>query len=679
MISQDMISVETLVHFWNFWKEEILNLLENLGKITQEDTSKGSSHWEFCLNYMGVRKHQGDRSDIYLLLDVEANWVKEIDDRSFERKGSMVGIGVSQLVSIAQSYWSSELFRVGMQVLETLRALQDYTASNNFEIFKQSRLLAQTFEVADFLKEYKIQGNNAFVEEYIIATVQNFIRLTFPLDWRKSLTEDMILLRGMELSKNVMTKAIFQDVNMNTKLTYGQMGRVVMMILGFGKLSNESSAEIVRCFGWNFKWRTFVKELIGNTALEIVVGSEKYSSPALRGISLFRKFYEALEDTYLADWKSEPDYISPTCLLYMIERLLFMVSYSQGYFFTTRSTIVELLISQEWMNNPTTNLVGESSLDFVDIHNFIVNLVHDLLLNKSDTLEWTKSTESSSEDYFPLLVLRLIVLLSVLCVNSRKDFDKLFGLLYMSEIGSQLPRAFCNAICRRDCYFVDVLADALSKIENPLVVVVNGDELLKFSCSGAILLNLKVEKSREDLLRELFPQQGKSTDSRGAIRETDSCDPLSDCSYGPFSEMLLALDFENGKGGNAINVMFENPKIKVEVDRNFQLLSSAMDSFPESTCEDEGNLLAEANSVLDDLKLLSASLDKRQPNVEDTISTISEIMKRLHLRWPRLEPLLNHLLREDEDIYHDCEDMESSFPSGQECVYSEGKGTEGNM
>lgn len=47
------------------------------------------------------------------------------------------------------------------------------------------------------------------------------------------------------------------------------------------------------------------------------------------------------------------------------------------------------------------------------------------------------------------------------------------------------------------------------------------------------------------------------------------------------------------------------------MDRNFQLLSSAMDSFPESTCEDEGNLLAEANSVLDDLKLLSALLDKR--------------------------------------------------------------------
>lgn len=565
LISEDGISVETLIYFWNFWKKKILNLLENLGRIGHEDMSKSSSYWEFCLNYMGVRKLCGDQSDIYLLVNAEANWVKEIDGRSLERKGSMVGIGPMQLVCFAQSYWGSELFRVGVQVLETLRALQDYTVSSNFNIFHQTMLLSQTFEVADFLKEYKIHDSNAFVEEYITPTVQNFIRHLFPLDWRKSSTENMILLRGNKLSKIVMTKAIFQNIT-KTKLTYGQMGRVLMLILGFGKLSNESYMKIVRCFGCNSKWMSLVKELSGDTALEIAVGSEiRNTNAALSDISLFRKFYEALQDTYRADWKSELDYISPTCFLYIIERLLFIVSYSEGYFFTTKSIIVEWLISQEWTNNPTANLFGESSLDLVDIHDFIVNLVHDLLLNKTDTLEWIKSTENISEDYFPLLVVRLVILLSVLCVNSRTNFDKLFGLLYRSDIGSQLPRAFRDAICRRDCYFVDALADALKMIENPLVVV-NGDELVNFSCSGAIFLNLKVEKSREDFLRELFPKEGKTMDSHANIKEKDSSYPHSNCSYGPFGEMLEVLDFENGK---EISFMFENPKLKVQLNLFF--------------------------------------------------------------------------------------------------------------
>lgn len=50
---------------------------------------------------------------------------------------------------------------------------------------------------------------------------------------------------------------------------------------------------------------------------------------------------------------------------------------------------------------------------------------------------------------------------------------------------------------------------------------------------------------------------------------------------------------------------------KVEVERDLQLLSSVMDLFPEITSKDDGNLLAEANIVLDDLKQLSVELDKR--------------------------------------------------------------------
>lgn len=66
----------------------------------------------------------------------------------------------------------------------------------------------------------------------------------------------------------------------------------------------------------------------------------------------------------------------------------------------------------------------------------------------------------------------------------------------------------------------------------------------------------------------------------------------------------------------------------------------------------------------------------REPRVEDNISTISEILKRLHLSWPRLEPLF-HLLQ--KDIHPDCEDIKTSLSSGKECIHREGKRTKGNM
>ncbi|KAL7180900.1 hypothetical protein ACSBR1_039875 [Camellia fascicularis] len=53
--------------------------------------------------------------------------------------------------------------------------------------------------------------------------------------------------------------------------------------------------------------------------------------------------------------------------------------------------------------------------------------------------------------------------------------------------------------------------------------------------------------------------------------------------------------------------------------------------------------LVEANCMLDELKQLSSALDMSERELEENISTIVQLLKRLHLRRLRLETFLNQL------------------------------------
>ncbi|KAI8019655.1 hypothetical protein LOK49_LG04G02910 [Camellia lanceoleosa] len=71
----------------------------------------------------------------------------------------------------------------------------------------------------------------------------------------------------------------------------------------------------------------------------------------------------------------------------------------------------------------------------------------------------------------------------------------------------------------------------------------------------------------------------------------------------------------------------------VMMKKYFQLLYATIDSFPNNTCDDYGNLLPEARSMLDDLNQLFIALDVSLSGREleednDDISAISELLKR---------------------------------------------------
>ncbi|KAK3002991.1 hypothetical protein RJ639_019263 [Escallonia herrerae] len=518
MISENQVSIETLVHFWNHWKEKIVGLIDYLlGNITR-DVSEDARCEEFCLNYFGLQKHFPNKDNVYIVLFSDANWLKIVDPRTLRRNGGLVFIESRLFVSAALSYWYSALHSVGIQVLVTLDALHVYSIKSHFSMFLQSKCLLHIFGIANFLLNFKFPNRKYYdvsnVQKHLELSIKNLLGNVFHVDWRSSSTNDMISLRREASFVDLLKEAISQSIFSKDKLTFGQLGRVVMMILGSPKGTVNLHEDIMRSNGGNSVfWGAFTKMRSDKIGSDLSHGSENTGfSDASNGISLVW-LHNMLKDAFVADWRKEHDYISPSCLMYLVERLLILASCFQGFVFTTKSSFVEWLIFEEWNVDSSSLLANdpEQSRIVGDIHDFTAFLVQQLLLNKRDKLVWIRKSYDGSDNSYPLLVLRLVVLLCLVCVSSGKHLDKLYRLLEKRDVSSQLPRAFCDALGRRHGRsFIDALADALGRIENPLVIVSLTGKIVESPSPDAIFLNMKAKMSSENIFRKLFQEKGEA-------------------------------------------------------------------------------------------------------------------------------------------------------------------------
>ena len=89
-ISGNNVSVGTLVCFWNLWKEKVENIFEYLSCLETQDANNYINYGEFCLNYFGVRKHEKNMNISYVLVNSDADWMREIDDRFLWRSEKLV-------------------------------------------------------------------------------------------------------------------------------------------------------------------------------------------------------------------------------------------------------------------------------------------------------------------------------------------------------------------------------------------------------------------------------------------------------------------------------------------------------------------------------------------------------------------------------------------------------------
>lgn len=573
-IYQNRVSIETLVYFWNHWKQNILKVIDYLWGYGLYNGTEYKSYEEFCLNYFGVRKYHGSEGSFYAVVNSNANWVKNVGSSLLRVNGYMVRVGARQFFQVALDYWLSELLRVGIEVLVTLKSLHEHSVESKFSLFSQSMCLIHVFEIVKFLQDYNFpnckKSDTWTMKKYHEQSTVHLFGNIFHLDCRNSITEDMVSLRGTKICMDILEEAILGNIVVtNRRPSYGQMGRVVMMILASGKQTFDVFDKIMRSFDGKLLWRKLFETLSENTR-----PISDFSGTS-NGNLLVYIFKDVMVDTYFADWRTERDYISPACFLYLLERLLILAAKCRGCFFTTRSSCVEWLIYEDWSVDSTARLENDLDLTLAmgDIYDFMAVRAQELLLNKHDTMQWISM--NNLEGFHHVLFFRLVVLLCLICVNSGKHFDILFKLLDRSDVRSELPQAFLDALQRiRECYIIDALAEALAKFDNPLVIVSSTENFSKSKYSNAIFLDVNVKKCREDILRELFPYKPESITSYSDDQERSLKSPLTNqrhceasCSekkYGLFWELFDTLrSLENGRDENSLSM--EPPALVLKV------------------------------------------------------------------------------------------------------------------
>ena len=337
-ISRNQVSIDSLAYYWILWKENILHIIESVGCL---ETPEFNSYVVLCFTCLGVWRLYQNLNPIYVLLVPDADWVRGLDKRHLKTYNKLVSIDAHQLIPAAQNYWSSELLSVGIKVLEKVKELLKFPPKNSDSTFFQCRALTLIYDVARNLLDSKClkprYQDMLTLQKLVTFSTGEYVAYIFPLDGRNLLRQNMISLRRTDASKNMLNQVIVEYASSKNELSYGQIGRITMTILGLGKPNAELSDKLVKKLECHAPWKAFIENLCvstepGNTSLQPMK------------LSVMRWLHEALVETYSANWRKVSDYISPGCFLYLVERLLLSASCFQGFVITTSSCFIEWLI-----------------------------------------------------------------------------------------------------------------------------------------------------------------------------------------------------------------------------------------------------------------------------------------------------------------------------------------------
>ncbi|KAL8105743.1 hypothetical protein AgCh_029512 [Apium graveolens] len=367
-------------------------------------------------------------------------------------------------------------------------------------------------ELSKFLEHGEFCLNYFGVRRHLSNLNNTFLVLVPDAEW---------LRKGLIFPESYWRKPLLGTLATIGELTYGEIGRVFILWLGTAK-PTELYWKIIKRFEDNVPWMTLVKNLNtidGNSQDKSDL--ESLSKVPLKEFTIVYSFYKALEDTYGANWRGF-NYISPNCFLYLMDRLLVMVSCFEPFFVTTRSFFVEWILSQHANAYPCKTLVaGSQLLPLGEIYDFLASMVHPLLNNKSDTKEWINRSNLNYSFYYPLLVSKLFEILCLLCLYSQHYNGLLLSLLGKSDITCMLPKDLHDVLRQSTEHnYVDLspnlLSEALSKIGDPLVTVSFGKSYPE-KYRVAICVDMEAVYCGEDIIRVLFPRNAQEPE-KGVLK-----------------------------------------------------------------------------------------------------------------------------------------------------------------
>nr|XP_043619805.1 TPR and ankyrin repeat-containing protein 1-like [Erigeron canadensis] len=476
-ISLRCVSVRTLVFYWNWWKDNVMNIFQSIECLENEEPNKHEELADFSISYFGVRKQCVNGNIVYLLVNKEGDWITTAGNNGLHK-----------------------------EVLLKLEGLCKSKA--NGSEFHQSTSLIHIFEVSKFLSDCHCLNltspDKKKLQSFLGISAQYF-DLVFPLDWRKSVSEDMFSLRETDLSLKLLDEIIVQNVDNKGDISYWTIGRVMMFRLCSSKRVTLYEM-IIKGLQWAPKWLLVAATQFCNSDLENYVF-----------ISLLR---DALRDTFWSNRKCA-GYISPHSFVYLLDRLFLLESYSRGFLFTSRSSFAE------WFTHQSTDKLVLLEIKFEAT--YYADIVLQILNNKEDTESWIRRSNIEVSYYYPLLVLKLVMLVSLACLIDSGCSKVLSNLLLgKNNIAGSLPDKFVYHLLSRKkgrnlhlC--TDMVAEAFMSIGDPLLVAGAGEPVIvtkrKFNPHGAIFVDLT--KSKGEIRSALFSRR----EDRPSMT-TVSCDTL---------------------------------------------------------------------------------------------------------------------------------------------------------
>ncbi|PWA41896.1 DNA helicase, UvrD/REP type, P-loop containing nucleoside triphosphate hydrolase [Artemisia annua] len=503
ILPKKIVSVEGLIYFWTYWKELIWEIIK-WSYTWYHGCNSSKIYEDFILNYFGVRKYDRNSSGSYVVLDAEAPWVKDMKP-VMHRNGYLYIISAHQLSYVASRYWCSELLFVAEKVLRKLQSLLHASSTGEiFSIHKQTKILSSLSEVTKSLQKCKFPHSknhaSAIVDQYVHPCIDHFLSNVFLIDWKYAQSKEMVSLRENVNFLNTLKEVIDMNMESQKGLTCWQLGRLAMIFLGYKLIGLIAGTERnIRCSS-SLQWSDLFGKLMNG-----------YKSSSKNG-DLARSLHNVLKETFSASWRKLNDFMSPSCFIYLMERLLTLSSCIHGCVFTTRSSLVKWLTYEDWAM--CLNGSGVTCLDTMkNIHHSLASMIGKMLSSKDDLMEWVK--RSKEEDSYTILVLRLIVLLSLICANSERHCHHLFQLLRCPHLASLLPSKFRKTLIKgikKNC-LVDALAVACEEIDNPLVIVCFTQDFSKAPCQKAIFLDMTKLNLREEMVMEMLYSEKCDDDS----------------------------------------------------------------------------------------------------------------------------------------------------------------------
>ncbi|KAI3840106.1 hypothetical protein MKX03_003562 [Papaver bracteatum] len=532
-VSKNRVSFETLTYFWNLWKEKIVNILRYLSSPGTQDKEDDKSYENFCLGYLGVYKQVHGPSFTYVLLNSDACWRKEIEDRFLLKTRDLLSMNDHQFASSAQSFWFSTLLNLCMQVLEKLESLHKISGikwvgkdsyMHTYGHFRQGMIALKSYEIAKPITESKILDRKLPGEllKYLDDSKMNYYALFCLRDPKHMLFKLMMDLRLIEPAEDLIKDLSIEIMSTKRRLKYVEMWSVVLQIFMFGNLSEELYQVIMQRSDLSQAYIGFIKQL------------KESKISGLVSISLVSNFEKSLQETLDHGWKRDFEFISASWFVYFLERLLFLVSSWHGSFHTLKSSVRETIPWGNLRCNSSSLSAADSKVFSRRSFDFIASQIKEIFSSK---LHWLWERDFDLHSYYPFLVTKLVLLVSLICLNSGRHFDLLYRLLSRYDVITVLPPEFVKILKKRGTRpFGELLADVLETIGDSLVCLKSGDIQGEFLSHSVLQVDVDLIHSREDIFRILYPQEYDRNNEMEYGCPSDGNDSFSNSDHMSYTE-----------------------------------------------------------------------------------------------------------------------------------------------